>query len=123
MTDDDITSALSQGHRAAPSPEMERRMRALFETHSTRGSWIRPLMKPVPCWVIPLACAVSAACGFLINSLLTNANANARPRTLAICTLNGDRPLARRFIRYEDGQATKRLGDFAVHVGTSPQNP
>ena len=122
MNDDQLEGTLRRAGRARPSLDLDRRMRALFDAGAARRWWVLPLRRPVPGWVLATACILSAAGGFLANSLLLghpDPVPRGRPATLAICMLEPDRPLARRFLGPAGSEMPQRLADWRLEVQTT----
>lgn len=117
MNDDEIEGALRQATCARPSRELDRRMGALFDAGAPRRSWILPLLQPLPVWVLAAACILSAAGGFFANALWQPRRAPAgAPASIAICMLDPNRPLARRFLGPAWGETPIRLSDYTIKV-------
>ncbi len=115
MSEDDIERAMRGLRRARASRGLEARMGALFEGAARRTAWMSPLCFPVPAWALAAACLLSAAAGFLASGIRRSAHPSAgSPTAIAICMLDPDRPLARRFLGTGASQPAGRLSDYRI---------
>jgi hypothetical protein len=120
MNQDEIERALRGLRRARASRGLEARMGALFEGAARRTAWISPLCFPVPAWALAAACLLSAAAGFLASGIRRSAHPSAvSPTAIAICMLDPDRTLARRFLGTGASQSAGRLSDYRITVHSS----
>jgi hypothetical protein len=128
MNDEEIEGMLRRATRARPSVGLYQRMGALFEAGDRRRGWILRLLQPVPVWALAAACILSAAGGFFANSLWRPSHTpTVGPTSLAICMIDPNRPLARRFLCPVGSETTSHRPDWRFEVRTTdtekPQKP
>ncbi len=117
MNEDEIERAMRGLRRARASRGLEARMGALFEGAARRTAWMSPLCFPVPAWALAAACLLSAAAGFLASGIRRPSHPPAgSPTAIAICMLDPDRPLARRFLGPGASQTAARLSEYRITV-------
>lgn len=117
MNEDEIERAMRGLRRTRASRGLGERMGALFEGAARRTAWISPLCFPVPAWTLAAACLLSAAAGFLASGIRRSAHPPAgSPTAIAICMLDPDRPLARRFLGPGANQPAARLSEYRITV-------
>lgn len=117
MNDEEIEARLRGASRVRPSQEFDRRMGTLFDAGTPRRVWVVPLSRSVPAWAVALACLCSLAGGFIANVLWQPCRTpEGAPASIAICMLDPDRPLARRFLGPARDEAPIRLSGCTIKV-------
>ena len=119
MNENEIERQLQQAPLAKPSTDLDRRMRILFDDAAFARP--HPLRRPVPLWLMAVACVGCAAAGFAARSLFTARQQTSR----VVYIVPGNEELMRLLTGHSSvGKNGLDLSHLKVRVITGPlQNP